>query len=132
MKEIAELDAKGCYSYKKISAVTLPILASMLMEHVIGMTDTAFLGRVSEVALGASALGMVYFLAFFVLGTGFSFGAQILIARRNGEKEFSEIVAWDINKGKEYMISEDGIFHEINEVKDLTVLDGKHAQNAQK
>ena len=91
MKEIAEFDARGCYSYKKISAVTLPILASMLMEHVIGMTDTAFLGRVSEVALGASALGMVYFLAFFVLGTGFSFGAQILIARRNGEKEFSEI-----------------------------------------
>ncbi|MBR2873194.1 MAG: MATE family efflux transporter [Lentisphaeria bacterium] len=91
MEKTVEFDAKGCYSYKKISAVTLPILVSMLMEHVIGMTDTAFLGRVSEVALGASALGMVYFLAFFVLGTGFSFGAQILIARRNGEKEFAEI-----------------------------------------
>ena len=39
---------------------------------------------------------------------------------------------WDINQGKEYMISEDGIFHEINEVKDLTILDGQHAQNAQK
>jgi putative MATE family efflux protein len=35
-------------------------------------------------------LGTVYFLAFFVLGTGFSFGAQILIARRNGEKEFAK------------------------------------------
>jgi putative MATE family efflux protein len=63
----------------------------MLVEHLIGMTDTAFLGRVSEVALGASALGSVYFLAFFVIGTGFSFGAQILIARRNGEKNFSKI-----------------------------------------
>ena len=67
MKKFAEYDALGCYSYKKISAVTLPILVSMLMEHIIGMTDTAFLGRVSEVALGASALGTVYFLAFFVL-----------------------------------------------------------------
>ena len=90
MEKFAEFDSKGCYSFKKISAVTLPILVSMLMEHIIGMTDTAFLGRVSEVALGASALGTVYFLAFFVLGTGFSFGAQILIARRNGEKEFSK------------------------------------------
>ena len=86
--DIAEFDEKGCYSYKKISAVTLPILLSMLMEHIIGMTDTIFLGRVSEIALGASALGTVYFLAFFVLGTGFSFGAQILIARRNGEKNY--------------------------------------------
>ncbi len=86
--DITEFDEKGCYSYKKISAVTLPILLSMLMEHIIGMTDTIFLGRVSEIALGASALGTVYFLAFFVLGTGFSFGAQILIARRNGEKNY--------------------------------------------
>ncbi len=91
MNTVAEFDEKGCYSYKKITAVTLPILLSMLMEHLIGMTDTAFLGRVSEVALGASALGMVYFLAFFVLGTGFSFGAQIIIARRNGEKNFERI-----------------------------------------
>lgn len=87
----AEFDSKGCYSFRKITAVTLPILLSMLMEHIIGMTDTAFLGRVSEIALGGSALGTVYFLVFFVLGAGFSFGAQILIARRNGEKDFAKI-----------------------------------------
>jgi putative MATE family efflux protein len=91
MKIFNEFDNQGCYSLKKIVTVTLPILLSMLMEHIIGMTDTAFLGRVSEVALGASALGTVYFLAFFVLGSGFSFGAQILIARRNGEKNFRNI-----------------------------------------
>ena len=91
MDKLDGFDSRGCYSYKKITSVTLPILLSMLMEHIIGMTDTAFLGRVSEVALGASALGTVYFLAFFVLGSGFSFGAQILIARRNGEKEFRQI-----------------------------------------
>ncbi|MBR2364429.1 MAG: MATE family efflux transporter [Lentisphaeria bacterium] len=88
---VNEFDEKGCYTYRKICAVTLPVLLSMLMEHIIGMTDTAFLGRVSEVALGASALGTVYFLAFFVLGAGFSFGAQILIARRNGQKDYSNI-----------------------------------------
>ena len=101
----ADFDKKGCYSYQKICAVTMPILVSMLVEHVIGLTDTAFLGRVSEVALGASALGSVYFLAFFVLGSGFSFGAQILIARRNGEKNFRKTGhiwknSWDLNKAK--------------------------------
>ena len=88
MNNYLEFDPNGCYSYRKIWSVTIPILLSMLMEHVIGMTDTAFLGRVSEVALGASALGSVYYLAFFVIGSGFSFGAQILIARRNGERNF--------------------------------------------
>lgn len=86
-----EFDARGCYSFGKIINVTLPLLCSMLVEHIIGMTDTAFLGRVSETALGASALGSVYFLAFFVLGSGFSYGAQIIIARRNGEKNYSKI-----------------------------------------
>ena len=89
--EMKEFDVKGCYSYSKINKVAIPILLSMLVEHLIGMTDTAFLGRVSEVALGASALGTVYFLIFFVLGSGFSYGAQILIARRNGEKNYSKI-----------------------------------------
>ncbi len=55
------------------------------------MTDTAFLGRVSEVALGASAIGGVYYFAIYVVGFGFSQGAQILIGRRNGESEFSKI-----------------------------------------
>lgn len=91
MTNISDFDNSGCYSFNKIFRVTIPILLSMLVEHIIGMTDTAFLGRVSEVALGASALGSVYFLAFFVLGSGFSFGAQILIGRRNGEKNFSSI-----------------------------------------
>ena len=84
-------DDTKCYSFQKICSVTIPIVLSMVMEHIIGMTDTAFLGRVSEVALGASALGTVYFLVFFVLGTGFSFGVQILVARRNGENDFRKI-----------------------------------------
>lgn len=91
METRSSLDSKGCYSFQKITSVTLPILCSMLMEYLIGMTDTAFLGRVSEVALGASAMGSVYFLTFFVLGSGFAAGAQILIGHRNGAQEFDRI-----------------------------------------
>lgn len=71
--------------------VTFPILVSLLMEHMINMTDTAFLGRVGEVELGASALAGVYYMAIYMLAFGFSIGAQILIGRRNGEGNYKEI-----------------------------------------
>jgi putative MATE family efflux protein len=55
------------------------------------VTDTAFLGRVSEVALGASAIGGVFYFAIYMVGFGFSQGVQILIGRRNGEENYTEI-----------------------------------------
>ncbi len=83
------------YSYRDIWRIAYPILAGMAMEHVIGMTDTAFLGRLpgqaGEVALGASALGSVFYLAVFVLGLGFTIGCQILIGRRNGQQAYRDI-----------------------------------------
>ena len=78
-------------TYRHIWTIAYPILVSLLMEHLIGLTDTAFLGRVGEIELGASALGGVYYLAMFMLAFGFSIGAQILIARRNGEGRYERI-----------------------------------------
>ena len=72
------------FTHKQIWVITFPILVSLLMEHLINMTDTAFLGRVGEVELGASALAGVYYMAIYMLAFGFSIGAQILIGRRNG------------------------------------------------
>ena len=60
------------------------------MEQMIGLTDTAFLGRVGEVELGASAIAIVYYMVLFMMGFGFSLGAQIIIGRRNGEGNFRE------------------------------------------
>ncbi len=79
------------YSNKKIFQVTYPIFLTLIAQNIVNVTDTAFLGRVSEVALGASAIGGVFYIAIYFVGFGFSQGAQILIARRNGEKKFSEI-----------------------------------------
>lgn len=73
------------YSYRNIWTVTYPILISLVMEQMIGMTDTMFLGRVGEIELGASALAGVFYMAVFMLGFGFSIGAQIVIGRKNGE-----------------------------------------------
>ena len=80
----------GTYSYRNIWRVAYPILISLVMEQLIGMTDTAFLGRVGEVELGASAIAIVYYMVLFMAGFGFSIGAQIIIGRRNGEGNFRD------------------------------------------
>ena len=79
------------YKYSQIWTIAYPILLSTLMEQLIGMTDTAFLGRVGEIELGASALGGIFYVTVFMLGLGFSIGAQILMARRNGEGKYLRI-----------------------------------------
>ena len=79
------------YTYKQIWLIAYPILISLLMEQMIGMTDTAFLGRVGEIELGASAIAGIFYIVMFMVAFGFSIGAQILIARRNGEQQYKEI-----------------------------------------
>lgn len=61
------------------------------MEQLIGMTDTAFMGRVGEVELGASAIAGVYYMTFYMIAFGFSLGAQIIMGRRNGEGNYAKI-----------------------------------------
>ncbi len=80
----------GTYSYRNIWKVAYPILISLVMEQMIGLTDTAFLGRVGEIELGASAIAIVYYMVLFMIGFGFSIGAQIIIGRRNGEGRFKD------------------------------------------
>lgn len=79
------------YSNKHIIKISTPILLSLLAQNIIQVIDTAFLGRVGEVELGASALAGVIYIALYTLGFGFSMGAQILIGRRNGEKKYDRI-----------------------------------------
>ena len=45
---------KTKYTYKEIWIISYPILISLVMEQMIGMTDTAFLGRVGEIELGVN------------------------------------------------------------------------------
>ena len=79
------------YGYSDIWKISYPILIALLIQQLIGLTDTAFLGRIGEVELGASAIAGVYYIMIFMLGHGFSVGAQILIARRNGECALKQI-----------------------------------------
>lgn len=79
------------YTNKQIWNVSYPIFLSLLAQNVINVTDTAFLGRVGEVELGASAMGGLYYICCFTIAFGFSIGSQIMIARRNGEREYTQV-----------------------------------------
>lgn len=81
------------YSNREILKITFPVLVSLLMEQLVGLTDTVYLGHYGDgrTELAASALAGVFYLMVFMLGFGFSVGAQVLIARRNGEGRLREI-----------------------------------------
>lgn len=78
-------------SYKRIWAVAFPIILGSMAQNLINFTDTAFLGRVGEIALGGGALGGLFYLAVYMLGLGFGQGEQIVVARRYGENKPIEI-----------------------------------------
>lgn len=79
------------YTNKEIWRVTYPIFLGLLAQNVINVTDTAFLGRVGEVALGAAAMGGLLYICVYTIAFGFSVGSQILIARRNGEGNYRAV-----------------------------------------
>ena len=45
------------YTNKEIINVSYPIFLGLLAQNIVNVTDTAFLGHLSEVALGGSAMG---------------------------------------------------------------------------
>lgn len=82
---------KTTVSYKSIWTIAYPIILGSLAQTLITLTDTAFLGRVSEIALGASAMAGILYYVFSTLAWGFSIGIQIIIARRLGEGKLNRI-----------------------------------------
>lgn len=78
-------------TYKNIWGIAAPIMLFQFVQNAIGFTDTIFLGRVGLVEMSACGIISIYYLIFVMIGFGISRGAQILIARRAGEKRYDEI-----------------------------------------
>lgn len=78
-------------SYKRIWSIAWPVILGSIAQNIINVVDTAFLARVSEVALGAAAIGGLYYLTLAMIGFGLSLGAQIIMARRFGERNYGAI-----------------------------------------
>lgn len=72
-------------TYHDIWHIAYPIMLGAVAQTILGLTDTAFLARVGEVELGASALAGVYYFVLVMLGMALSIGSQILMSRKAGE-----------------------------------------------
>ncbi|MCB9185617.1 MAG: MATE family efflux transporter [Flavobacteriales bacterium] len=78
-------------SYRNIWRISYPLILGFVAVTVINVTDTAFLGRVSDVAIGASGLGGIYVLIMLMAAFGLGIGAQIIMARYHGEDKPQKI-----------------------------------------
>lgn len=72
-------------TYRSIWSISYPIIIGLVAQNLMVVIDTAFLGRLGEVTLGAAAIGGTFYLTLVMLGAGFGVGLQIMIGRRNGE-----------------------------------------------
>ncbi|MGQ1909767.1 MATE family efflux transporter [Marinifilum sp. RC60d5] len=75
-------------NYSNIWKIAYPIILGSIAQNIIALTDTAFLGHLSETALGAAAIATIFYFAVIMLGWGFGLGVQIVIARRYGEGNY--------------------------------------------
>jgi putative MATE family efflux protein len=77
--------------FSRIWKIAYPIIVGNVAQNLLIITDTAFLGHLDAVSLGAAALGGVFYMAVMMLGLGFSIGVQIIVARRYGEERYNTI-----------------------------------------
>ncbi|MCW3126559.1 MAG: putative antiporter rane protein [Bacteroidetes bacterium] len=87
-------------TYREIWHIAYPLILGNLVYTMIGMCDTAFMGKidnahianVAQAAIGPSA---IFYSVLFMIGFAYTRGTQILIARKMGEgkpQEVGEIV----------------------------------------
>jgi putative MATE family efflux protein len=69
------------YTYRNIWKIALPIIIGSAAQDLLLLADTAFIGRLGPVPLGAVAIGGLFYLAFVMAGWGFGIGIQVIIAR---------------------------------------------------
>ncbi|MCB8964029.1 MAG: MATE family efflux transporter [Bacteroidales bacterium] len=72
-------------STRQIWSIAYPIILGSIAQNIVNITDTAFLGRLGEVALGGGVIGGLFYQVLLMIGWGTGLGGQIIIARRYGE-----------------------------------------------
>ena len=82
---------KTSVSTREIWRIAVPIMIGNLAQTLITFTDTAFLGHLGVIALGASMMAGMYYFVFTTMAMGLAIGIQIIIARRFGAKEYNKI-----------------------------------------
>lgn len=73
--------------YRSILAMAVPLMGSTFIQSVVLITDSAFLSRYDTLAFDAAGNGGLVYITLFMALVGMSDGAQILMARRIGQKK---------------------------------------------
>jgi putative MATE family efflux protein len=79
---------KSNLRYSEILSVASPIMVGVFVQFAVIITDSAFLNRVGTLEFNASGNAGMLYVTLYMLAMGISSGAQIIIARRDGEKNF--------------------------------------------
>jgi putative MATE family efflux protein len=87
-------------TYREIWHIAYPLILGNLVYTLIGICDTAFMGKIddlhiAQVAQAAIGPSSIFYSVLFMIGFAYTRGTQILIARKMGEgkpKEVGEIV----------------------------------------
>lgn len=78
-------------SYRRIWAISAPIMLGSAVQNVIALSDSVFLFHLSQEDFAAIGFVGVFYLVIAAIGYGFSKGGQIMIARRMGEGQIREV-----------------------------------------
>ncbi len=80
-------------STKQILSLSVPIMIGSAAQQIITLSDSVFLFPKGEDDFAAIGFAGVFYLIIAAIGYGFSKGGQIMIARRDGEGNDSNIGA---------------------------------------
>lgn len=75
-------------------ALAFPIVVGQVSQMLIGLTDSAFIGRVGKVELAAAAFTHGVFNVFYIVGLGLLLGTGVFAARDHGAGDEVGCAAW--------------------------------------
>jgi multidrug resistance protein, MATE family len=75
-------------------ALAFPIVVGQVSQMLIGLTDSAFIGRVGTVPLAAAAFTHGVFGIFYIVGLGLLLGTGVFAARDHGAGDEIGCAAW--------------------------------------
>lgn len=83
-QNVSRIDADELLHPASVTRSALPVMAGLLLEQVVGLTDVLFLGRYGEAELAAAGIASIFVMLLMMLGLGYATGAQALMSRANG------------------------------------------------
>lgn len=79
-------------SYRKILEIAIPLMFGTFVQSVVMITDNSFIARLDDTIIynAVNNAGLIY-VSLFMFSKGLADGAQIIIARKYGEQNYTQI-----------------------------------------